>query len=99
MLDAFFQTIAEFIYGGLIQIGINGVSIGVINNGVKIFFVFVFLWLYIKRDKKGKTESPPNDYRPKGKFKPPKWTPDGYYYDETKKRWIGPDFKKTRKDK
>ena len=30
--------------------------------------------------------------RGKKKFPQKKWTPDGWYYDEKKQKWVGPDF-------
>lgn len=30
--------------------------------------------------------------RGKKKLPPKKWTPDGWYFDEKKQKWVGPDF-------
>lgn len=97
MLDSILQTAAEFVYGGLTQIGITGANLDTIKLCLEISFIILALWLYIRRNKLRAAEEPAKHYYPGKGFKPPRWTPNGYYYDEEKQRWIGPDFKK--KDK
>jgi hypothetical protein len=93
MLESILQTITEFIYGGLTQIGIIDIDIDAIKLGVKISIIIIALWLAIHRNKRRKPKEEPKTYGTGKSFKPPRWTPDGYYYDQEKQRWIGPDFK------
>ena len=97
MLDSILQTAAEFVYGGLTQIGITGTDLDTIKLCLEISFIVLTLWLYIRRNKRKASKEPVTPYYPGKGFKPRRWTPDGYYYDEEKQRWIGPDFK--NKDK
>ena len=92
MLDTLLQTAAEFVYGGLTQIGITGADVDTIKLCLEISFIILAVWLYLRRNKQ--KEEPAKPYYPGKKFKPRRWTPDGYYYDEEKQRWIGPDLKK-----
>lgn len=43
---------------------------------------------------KNKTKKKTPTNQPAGKpFKPKKWNPDGYYFDEDKNQWIDPDYR------
>lgn len=98
MLKSIFQTAAEFIYGGLAQIGVQGADIDTIKLALQIAFAVIVIWLYIRRDKPQQQKDVKVTYGTGKKFKPTKWTPEGYYYDEEKKIWVEPDFKNTKPD-
>lgn len=94
MLDSILQTAAEFIYGGLNQIGITGADLESIKLCLEISVIIILLWRLIRRNKRKVAQNPATPNYPTKGFRPPRWTSDGHYYDEEKQRWIGPDFKK-----
>lgn len=62
---------------------------------LEILTVIILFWISNRKrrsKRKRRAVATQKKQEPEKKFKPKVWTPDGYYYDDKKEKWIDPDF-------
>lgn len=112
MIDQFFQSIAEQIHGVLLP-GINRaisnaifnstiqemstdeIQIACIKLALKALALVFIIW--IGRILRSSLSAKKREKKIKTKIHEKLWTPDGWYWDDKKGKWVGPDFPQNKK--